>query len=62
MKGRGGARYIGILGWRQVTPMWADDLVRRHYGRRWSGCMGMRVMLPPEGHRTAVREGGAGQE
>ena len=43
-------------------PRWADDPVRIHDGRWWRGCRGRRGLPPPEGHQTARRESGAGQE
>ena len=56
------ARNIGIMGHRQVALSWSDDPVMIHDGRQWRGCRGRRVLFPPEGHWTAVREGGVGKE
>ena len=59
-KNRGEAGWIGILGRRQVTPIWADDNVWRHINvggvREGGGCP-----PHPEGYKEAGREGGAGQ-
>ena len=58
---RGEAGKISVLGWRQVTPRWADDPVRRHNGYLWRGCLGRRGVTPPEGHQSAGRKGRAVQ-
>ena len=48
-----------MMGRRQVTPRWADDLVRRHVS---GGGVGAGGGCPPlEGNQEAGREGGAGQ-
>ena len=61
-KGKGMGRNIGMLGRMQVTPRWADDPARRQDIRMWRECQVRRVLPLPEGHRTAGREGGVGQE
>ena len=50
---------IGMLGWIQVKPGWADYPVQRQGRCRWRGCWGSRSIPLPEGHRAA---GGGGKE
>ena len=61
-KGRGEVRNISVLGKRQVTLRWVDDPVLRHYGCWLRGFLVSRGVSSPEGHWTAGREGGGGQE
>ena len=61
-KGRGEAGIIGIMGQRPVTYRWADDPVQKYNRGRCRGCWGRRWLTSPEGHWTAVRKGGSGQE
>ena len=63
--GGGKAGNFGMKGRIQVTSWWDDDHMQRHDRRQWRGCWSRRVLPPlppPEGHQTAEREGGVGQE
>ena len=50
---------IGILVWRQVTPVWVDDTVRIKYGCWWRGYW-VRRGLPPPGKTSDGGRGGKG--
>ena len=60
--GEGEKWSIGMMGWRQVTPRWTDDTVRKQYISECRGCWVRRGLPPPEGHWTAGGEDGAGQD
>ena len=53
-----GARGLGVLGQRQVTPRWANDTVWMHNGSRRESVQGRVRAPPPDGNQA---EGGEGQ-
>ena len=56
-----GARGLGVLGQRQVTPRWPNDPMWLHNGSRWESGQG-RVRAPPQTEiRRRADKGGEGR-